>query len=304
MAFVDTTTFTGKDAQGFYSAALLTGDTKSIIKPYTGIKSKEKIARLDLDGILQEADCTYTDGGNTTLSQKTLEVCALKVNKTFCQRTFEANYLSAQLRAGSNSDGSIIPDSFEAYVLDLMSKNISAGLEDLLWNGDVDGSPASLCNGFIKLFDANADNDIVEPSGAANFTASNIIAQMTLAYAGIPASVLAAPDLTIFVSTATAALYKLAQATVATGNGSYFVGDKPLDFLGIKIVASKSFPANKIVIAQAANLWFGTDLMSDFEDVMILPMKSVTGAPEVRFIAEFKFGVQYGVGSEIVYFHQ
>lgn len=30
-ALVDNTTYAGKDAEGFYSAALLTGDTKSMI---------------------------------------------------------------------------------------------------------------------------------------------------------------------------------------------------------------------------------------------------------------------------------
>lgn len=302
MAFTDNTTYTGKDAQGFYSAALLTGDTKSVIKPYTGVKSKVKIARVDLANILQEADCTYTDGGDTTLSQKTLEVCPIKVNKTFCQRTFEANYLSEQLRAGSNKDSSIIPDTFEAYILDLMAKNVSAGTEDLLWNGDTSASPASLCDGFIKMFDA--DGTVIDvTAGHATYTPSNVVAQLTLAYNAIPAAIRDADDLTIFVSTTTASMLQLAYATVATGSGSYLVGDRKIDFLGIPIVASKAFPENVTVIAQASNLWFGTDLMSDFEDVLILPMKSKDGSPTVRFVAEFKFGVNYGIGSEIVYQH-
>jgi hypothetical protein len=43
--------------------------------------------------------------------------------------------------------------------------------------------------------------------------------------------------------------------------------------------------------------------MSDFEDISILPQKSVTGVPVVRMIGEFKFGVGYIFGSEIVFYN-
>ena len=297
MAFVDNTTFTGKDAQGFYSAALLTGETKSVIKVYPDVKSKIKIARLDLTNILQEADCTFTDGGSTTLSQKTLEVCPLKVNLEYCLRTFEANYLSEQLRAGSNS-AQVMPDNVETYILDQVAKNVSADLETLLWQGDTAGSPASLCDGLLVQFDA--DGAIVTV-GAAAITASNVIVEIGKVYAAIPAQVLNSRELAIFVPNQVAQAYRQALAA-----GGYFAtfnaGDLNLSYLGIPLIVSPGMPNDTMVAAEKTNLWFGTDLMSDFEDVLIIPQKNVSGAPTVRFVAEFKFGVSYGVSEEIVYY--
>lgn len=296
MAFVDNTTYTGKDAQGFYSAALLTGDTKSVIKLYPDVKSKIKIARLDMTNILQEADCTFTDGGTTTLAQKTLEVCSLKVNLEYCQRTFEANYLSEQLRAGSNN-GEVMPASVEEYILGQIAANISTDLESLIWIGDTEASPASLCDGFIKLF--TADSDVIDVVGTT-VTAANVITEIGKVYAAIPATIKFKGKVKIFISNAIAGFYKQAQG--ALSGGIFITGDKELNYLGIPLVISPGLPTNDMVAADFDNLWFGTDLMSDFEDVLIIPQKNISGAPTVRVVAEFKFGVNYGVGAEIVYY--
>ena len=57
-----------------------------------------------------------------------------------------------------------------------------------------------------------------------------------------------------------------------------------------------------MVATKLSNLVLLTDLMSDFEDIQILPQKSVTGVPVVRMIGEFKLGQGYIFGSEIVFY--
>ncbi len=296
MAFTDNTTFTGKDAQGFYSEALLTGETKSVIKLYPDVKSKLKIARLDLTNILQEADCTFTDGGTTTLSQKTLETCPIKVNLEYCQRTFEADYLSMQLKAGSNN-GEVMPASVEEYIIGQVAKNISADLENLIWQGDITGSPASICDGFLVKF--LADATVIDVNNTT-VSASNVLVEIGKVYAAIPDTVINSRDLVIFVPVSIAKFYKTAIASGTGNGGAYFIGDKELNYLGIPLVVAPGLPADTMVAADKMNLWFGTDLMSDFEDVIIIPQKNISGAPTVRLVAEFKFGVEYGIGSEIV----
>ncbi len=296
MAFVDNTTFTGKDAQGFYSEALLTGETKSVIKLYPDVKSKLKVARLDLANILQEADCTFTDGGTTTLSQKTLEVCPIKVNLEYCQRTFEADYLSMQLKAGSNN-GEVMPASVEEYIIGQVSKNISADLENIIWQGDTTGSPASICDGFLKKF--LADATVIDVNNTT-VSASNVLTEIGKVYAAIPDTIINSRDLRIFIPVSIAKFYKTAIAAGTGNGGAYFIGDKELNYLGVTLVIAPGLPADTMVAAETQNLWFGTDLMSDFEDVIIIPQKHISGAPTVRLVAEFKFGVEYGVGEEIV----
>jgi hypothetical protein len=91
LAFTDNTTFYGKDLEGFYANALLTGNSKSEFKLIPNVKSKVKIGQLNLGNILQDADCSFSSTGEGTLAQKTLEVCPVKINLEYCQRTFEAS---------------------------------------------------------------------------------------------------------------------------------------------------------------------------------------------------------------------
>ena len=299
MALVDNTTYTGEDALGFYSKALLTGNTKSMINLVPDVKSKVKIARLDLANILQPSDCTFSDQGTSTLSQKTLEVCPIKVNLEFCTRDFEVNYLSEQLRPGSLE--AQIPASFQEYILEQISQNISADLEKMLWQGDTAASPASICDGFLKKF--LADAAVIDVTGTT-ITAANVIAEMGKVYAAIPDTIREKGNVVIFVSPAVAKFYKVALASLNNALiGSYNNGDFTLSYIDTKVIVAEGLPTNQMVAADPKNLWYGTDLMSDTEDILVLPMRDKTGAPTVRIVAEFKFGVEYGVGEEIVWYH-
>lgn len=306
MAFTDNTTYTGKQTTEFYSAILKMGNTKQNVRIMPNVKSKALIPRLDFSGLIQSGDCTYTDGGDTTLSQKTLTVCDLKVNKTFCETTFEANFLSEYLAAGSNN-GEVAPSVFLQYAMDLMAKNVSSDLENIIWNGTTGSTayPIELCNGFLKAFDA--DGSVVGLTASAigatsqvGLTSANVVAALTAVYNAIPAQLIGNPDLRIYISEKDASYYKVAQATVATANGGYFVGDKPLDFLGIQLVTSAWIPAGRIALTHVSNLWMGTDLESDEQVFKALYMYDVTGEPTLRIVMRFKFGIQYGVSQEIV----
>lgn len=298
---IDNTTWCGTDAEGFYSKALLTGETKSMINLVPNVKSHTKIASIDLTNTLSASDCTFTDNGGTTLAQKDLYVCPLKVNKEFCIRDFEVNYLSTKLRPGSN--GSEIPSNFAEYVREQIALSVSADLEKLLWQGNTALSPAdpllNLCDGFLKKF--TADATVVDVVGAA-VTAANVFAEIAKVYAAIPDTIINRGKVVIFVSNKIARAYRTAVAAINPLGGTYNTGDYTLSYLDIPLVIAPGLPADDMVAAEPTNLWFGTDLMSDFEDVRIVNLSESIGVPTVRFIAEFKFGVEYGVGAEIVYY--
>ena len=52
--------------------------------------------------------------------------------------------------------------------------------------------------------------------------------------------------------------------------------------------------------AQKSNLFFGTGLLSDHNEVKLIDMADIDGSQNVRVVMRFTAGVQYGVGSEIV----
>lgn len=298
MAFVDNTTFTGRDAEGFYSAALLSGPSKGLLTLIPNVKSKIKLAGFDLGNILQDADCSFSSSGEGTLEQKSFEVCPIKINLEYCARTFETNYLSQQLRAGS-MNGEVMPQSMEQYLLELTARKVSADLETIVWQGNTTGAtyPINVCNGL--LFKFSGDTDVVKPTGFA-LTLANIISATTVVYNAIPTVVFPKEDLKIFMGVAAAKLYR--QAIAAASSEAYYVGAKTLDFLGIEIVEAPGMPANVIVAGALSNMFLLTDLESDFSDVLVISMMGTLGQPTLRLVGDFKFGVDYFYGDEIVYF--
>ena len=58
--------------------------------------------------------------------------------------------------------------------------------------------------------------------------------------------------------------------------------------------------SNKMIATTKDNLWFGTGLMSDSQEVRVLDMENLDGSQNVRVIMRFTAGVQYGIASDIV----
>jgi len=91
---------------------------------------------------------------------------------------------------------------------------------------------------------------------------------------------------------------------VALGNANYqfnaFTGFAPLNFQGINLAWCPGMPSNTMVAAQKSNLFFGTALLSDKNEVRVLDMADLDGSQNVRMIMRYTAGVQYGIGSDIV----
>ena len=60
--------------------------------------------------------------------------------------------------------------------------------------------------------------------------------------------------------------------------------------------------AGKMVAAQSSNLFFGTGLMNDMNEVTVLDMATLDGSQNVRFIARYTAAVGYAYGAEIVFY--
>lgn len=298
LAFTDNTTFNGIDAEGFYSAALLTGKSVSNFKLVPNVKSKIKLAKLDMGNILQDADCTFSGAGEGVLSQKSFEVEPIKINLSYCKRTFETDYLSQLLKPGSNS-AEVMPASVEAYLLNQVAAKTSNDLELITWQGDTASVtyPLMRADGLTKKL--LADGAVIDVPTPVALTSGNIVAKIGLVYDLIPATILNKPDTVIMLGTAAYKYYR--QALASASAEAYFMQSYPeLSYLGMPVVEAPGMGANQIVAGQKANFLLLTDLVSDFEEVKVLPQGDVTGEPTVRMVAEFKFAVDYLFGSEIV----
>ena len=56
----------------------------------------------------------------------------------------------------------------------------------------------------------------------------------------------------------------------------------------------------KMYAATRSNLYFGTGLLNDNQQVKVIDMSDIDGSQNVRMIMRFTSGVQFGIASDIV----
>jgi len=118
------------------------------------------VPRYDVGSIIKDASCAWSSTGEGTLSQKQLEACSKDIQLELCSTTFENNFLSEYLRAGSNT-GEAAPAQFVDYMIGEVGKKVQNDLEIAVWQGDVTGStyPQNICDGVLKI--ADVDDDVI-----------------------------------------------------------------------------------------------------------------------------------------------
>lgn len=296
-AIVDNTTYTGKDALEFYSKALLEGASKATFRVIPGVKSLIKMPRYDAGNVIKDAGCTWSPSGEGTLSQKSMSVCAKDIQLELCTTTFENNFLGELLRPGHNT-GEVAPSDFIDYMLLQVGKKVQNDLEIAVWQGDEDSEtyPQNICDGL--LLKMAADAGVLDATPAADINLGNVIAEITKVYNLIPKTIINNPDLKIYVSDY---IYKLYQQAIATASAeAYYVGAKEPNYLGIPLHWSPGMPDATMVAAVSTNIVLLTDLLSDEEQLNIIPQAGVTGTRTVRIAGGFKFGVDYLISEEVV----
>jgi hypothetical protein len=82
--------------------------------------------------------------------------------------------------------------------------------------------------------------------------------------------------------------------------GTMWYGNGDLFFDGIRVAMANGLASNKMVAAQSSNLFFGTGLINERNEVRVLDMADLDGSGNIRVILRFFAGVQYGIGSDVV----
>jgi hypothetical protein len=304
--------YTEQNAALLVTSSVLGAKTASLIKSagnvMVGVKSSETINIMDTDAIFQSGgSCGFTASGSTTFTQRTVTVGKIKVNEALCPKDLEAKYLQKALPTGSIYDS--IP--FEQEFADKKAKTIAAQLETSLWQGDTDSVNVNLnkFDGLVKLIGAAsgvvAANASTYISGAplSSITAANVISIFDGVYAAIPAKVVAADDMTIFCGQDLFRTY-----TIALKNANSFHysvdakadGEFVLPGTMIKVIAVAGLNGtNKVYATRLSNLFIGTDLLNEEEKFEIFYAKE---ADQVRFVSEFKMGVNFAFPDEMVKF--
>ena len=304
-----TSTYAGEFAGKYLSAALLSANTidKGGIEVMPNIKYKSTMKKVaTASSIIGNASCDFSGTADqVTLTERLLQPEEFQVNLEFCKQDFQSDWEAAQMGYSAFDK---MPPKFSDFIIGHVAGLVAEKTESNIWEGV--NANAGEFDGLVTL--ALADADVVDVASHAAVTAANVIDKLGSIVDAVPSALYNKEDLHIYVSQNIARAYVRALGGFATSIGSngtdakgtqWYNAGGQLSFDGVKIFVANGLADDTAMCAQKSNLYFGTGLLSDMNEVKVLDMADLDGSQNVRVIMRFTSGVQYGIGSDVVLYH-
>ena len=246
-----------------------------------------------MNDILKDASCDFNPTSNVTLTERILQPEEFQVNLQLCKKDFRQDW-DAQSMGFSQYDN--LPKRFSDFLFAQGASKVAQNVEQNILQGAT--ANGGEFDGFQALLAADADVVDVAVVGGG-LTAGNIIAELGKVVDAIPSGVFNKEDLKIYIPTSAAKFYIQAQAALGYRE-LYHVGKTEMNFQGIPLFTAPGLGADKMVAAESSNLFFGTGLLNDWQEVKLIDMADIDGSQNVRVVLRGSAGVQHGIGSDIV----
>jgi hypothetical protein len=294
--------YSGEFAGKYLAASLLTAKTldDAAITIMPNIKYKAAMKVGTFSNLVRSADCDFdssTSGLN--LQEAILTPTELQVNLQICKKELHADWEAAQM--GYSAFDSL-PPLFSDFVIARVAAEVASATETSIWSGAVgEGN----FDGFTAL--ATADGTVVDVAQTA-VNAGNVVTELGKIVDAIPSAVYGADDLHIYVSQNIYRAYVRALGGFgASGVGANGYDNKgnnqslnDLFFDGVKIYATSGLADDTAIAARSSNLFFGTGLLNDRNEVKVIDMSDIDGSQNCRVILRYTAGVQIGIGADVV----
>lgn len=298
---ITASSYAGEFAGKYLGAALLSASTldAGAVTILPNIKYKAAMKVGAFSNLVRSADCDFdaTTSG-LTLTEKVLTPTELQINLSICKKNLVSDWEAAQMGFSAFSE---LPPLFSDYVISRVAAEVANATETSIWQG---AAGEGNFDGFDALLTADGGADVAE----GTVTSANVIAELGKIVDAAPSTILGKEDLTLYVSSNIAQAYIRALGGFAATIGSNGVDAKgtmwynggALSFEGINIFVAKGMANNKAILAQKSNLFFGTGLLDDRNEVKVIDMADLDGSQNVRVVMRYTAGVQYGVRGDIV----
>lgn len=302
---ISASSYTGELALPYLHAALLTGDTiaNRYVTVKENVKFKAVLKKLASANLVQAAGCNFSTGSSSlTLSEAVLQVTDLMTNIEVCKDQFASDWEAMQTGRGFIND--VIPANFADFLLTYLAAKISEQIEFNLWVGNFSGSVGGASgytafNGLLKQI-SDAKSGTPDYNIAAALTAGNIMTAIDATVAVIPASIIGSPNTKCYMSRKTFQLYMQACMAAGTGGPTLPSGDAIMkQVYGYEIYVCPGFSNDCLLFAQPDNLFVGTDLISDQNEVKVVDMSLTDASDNVRMAMRYRFGTQIGFAGDV-----
>ena len=301
-----TSTYAGEFAGKYIASALLSATTldKNYITIMPNVKYKSVISKIAVDSIITDAACDFATSGTVALTERILTPKELQVNLQLCKAEFVNSWEALQL---GYSAFDTIPASFNDFLVSYVGGKVAEATEISIWQGvaATNGQFGGIYNALSSSVVAGGVNAPITASLSGSIDSTNVLARLNNLVDAIPQTIYGKEDVLIYIPTNVAKAYQQALAGGANGANGYNnlmnVGEKPMNFNGVELAWCPGLASSAMVAAQKSNLFFGTGLMSDYNQVKVIDMSDIDGSQNYRVIMRFTSNVQFGVGQDIVY---
>jgi len=301
-----TTTYAGEFAGDYIAAALLSGATIEnggiTVKP--NVKFKQVVKKISTDGIVKDSSCDFDPTSVLTITERILQPEYQQVNLQLCKSDFISDWEAEGMGYSAHHD---LPPKFSDFLIGHVAAKVAEKTEQSIWRGDTSNNGEF--DGLTTQIALDASLPSAQEVAGTSVTASNVIAQLGSAVDAIPSALYGSEDLFMYVSQNIARSYVRALggfgssglgAAGTNNQGTQWWNNGALSFDGVKMFVANGLNDNTAVIAEKSNLFFGTGLLADHNEVKVIDMGDIDGSSNVRVVMRFTAGVQYGNIEDIV----
>lgn len=294
--------YAGKEAGEIIRRAFAEADTLrlGLVSTLVDIDFQVHLRQFQYANGITGYTCGFSPQGSVTLSEKTLTPAKHKNELEICKEDLRQIWSSATMGFSAHNDN--MPTDVEQALLAEILEDQAVWLDGKIWNADSSGSDEF--DGFLTLFDADSDiikaNNGITPIGGA-ITEANVESELKKALAVIPKSI-RRDNLKVVVSSDVFQaywFYLVSKGIANDGNAD----TKSVRFGKYEITENNGLPANTILAYDVKNLYFGTGLMQDHNEIRIKDMDESDLTGQVRYKQVFTAGVQYVNPTEIVWYN-
>lgn len=267
--------------------------SRNLVTVLPNIAVKQVIRKIDYGNGRTDYSCGFAPSGSVTLDEVILEPKKIKNEAQICKEDLRNVWDTASMGFSAHNDN-MPADEESALLVEILADTAQATDSDI-WIGDAtdDGH----FDGFIPAF--LLDASVIDVPTPVAITKANVVAKIEAIMNLVPIPLRRKTDLVFAVSPDVALAYQ--QGLVSAGISNGFGGnDFQLRYGNYVLEIVNGLPANTMVVYQKKNLYFGTGLLADHNEVRIKDMDDTDLSGTVRYKMVYTAGVQYVRGAEIV----
>ena len=305
-----TTSYVGESSGKYLAAALLSANTieNGGLTVVPNIKFRQTMKLADLDAGIRDASCGYEDNGTVVLTERILQPKELQSSQTLCINEFRSDWDAVSMGYSVHDN---LPPTFQEWLISYVLGKIAAKTEVDIWqgnaanSGEFDGLEKQLAAAVVAG-EIPAAQTVAAVAGGLN--AANIVEELGKLIDASSDATYSRENTFIYLPISAYKAYTRALGGFAAnglgangyeGRGNNQSFDTGLMFDGVRLFCAHGMSANKMVMCSTEDLFAGTGLMNDMNEVSLIDMRQTSGAQEIRCIVRYTMGVTYGQGANI-----